>query len=52
MHHITTDLGRYQFPTYLVQGGAIVIGNRNDKTLSAAHTRYYFVQDNGLAVPD
>jgi hypothetical protein len=51
-HHVTGGIGRYELPTYLVQWGPVVVSNRYDVALRMPHTRYFFMDDDGLAITD
>jgi hypothetical protein len=51
-HHVTGGIGRYELPTYLVQWGPVIISNRYDIALRMPHTRYFFMDDDGLAITD
>ena len=51
-HHVTGGIGGYELPTYLVQWGAVVISNRYNVALRMPHTRYFFMDDDGLAITD
>jgi hypothetical protein len=51
-HHVTGGIGGSELPTYLVQWGAVVISNRYDVALRMPHTRYFFMDDDGLAITD
>jgi hypothetical protein len=51
-HHVTGGIGRYELPTYLVQWGPVIVSNRYDIALRMPHTRYFFMDDDGLAITD
>ena len=51
-HHVARRVGRYELPAYLVQRATIVIGDCYDVALGPAHTRYFLMQNDGLALPD
>jgi hypothetical protein len=51
-HHVTGGIGRNELPAYLVQRSPIVVSNRYDVALRMPHTRYFFMDDDGLAITD
>ena len=51
-HHVTGGIGRYELPTYLVQWGPVIVSNRYDIALRMPHTRYFFMDEDGLAITD
>ena len=51
-HHVTGGIGRYELPTYLVQWGPVIVSNRYDIALRMPHTRYFFMDDDGLVITD
>ncbi len=51
-HHVARGVGRYKLSTYFVQGTTIVIGDSYDVALRIPHTRYLFMENDGLAIAD
>ena len=49
--HVTGGVGRYEFMAQFVQWSPIIVGDGYDVALRPAHTRCFFMQNDGLARP-